>query len=84
VTDPSQNARVLEARSRLWLNANGAEIAILRLGGSTPTAAQAARLEAISVDLKEVRFIFFVITRTDTDLGNTQSVPCGGERATVC
>ena len=27
---------------------------------------------------------FFVNRRSDTDLGNTQSAPRGGERATVC
>jgi len=29
-------------------------------------------------------FFFFFFFRSDTDLGNTQSAPRGGERATVC
>jgi len=29
-------------------------------------------------------FCVFFIKRSDTDLGNTQSAPRGGERATVC
>ena len=35
---------------------------------------------------KAVELIFFELVnkKSDTDLGNTQSAPRGGERATVC